>query len=201
VYAGNLPFDVKEEDLRELFSSAGVLTSISIPKKQINLAEEGDTTTEGRGFAFIGFGSIDQAANACMLTGTEFRGRKISVDIANNEAGRRANDPAPRRSQQKEQTIRQLNQHAGHSDNQPKVEQWGRPQPSEGAEKDDPAEASKPVELPNFEVSGNLAKAENTTASGIELKFSEPDDARKPTTRWRLYVFKNGEPILEEDGG
>ena len=31
---------------------------------------------------------------------------------------------------------------------------------------------------------------------GVMLKFSEPDDARTPTHRWRLYVFKGDEQVL-----
>lgn len=31
--------------------------------------------------------------------------------------------------------------------------------------------------------------------SGVTLLFNEPPDARKPDTRWRLYVFKAGEVL------
>lgn len=31
--------------------------------------------------------------------------------------------------------------------------------------------------------------------AGVTLAFVEPPEARKPTTRWRLYVFKDGEPL------
>lgn len=33
------------------------------------------------------------------------------------------------------------------------------------------------------------------TSSGVTLLFNEPPDARKPDTRWRLYVFKGGEVL------
>ena len=34
--------------------------------------------------------------------------------------------------------------------------------------------------------------------AGVTLAFTEPPEARKPTTRWRLYVFKDGEPLNGE---
>lgn len=34
--------------------------------------------------------------------------------------------------------------------------------------------------------------------AGVTLAFTEPPEARKPSTRWRLYVFKDGEPLNGE---
>ncbi|PIA15820.1 SMAD/FHA domain-containing protein, partial [Coemansia reversa NRRL 1564] len=45
---------------------------------------------------------------------------------------------------------------------------------------------------PDFRLSGKLA-AEANTVNGVEVKYTEPDEARRPyATRWRVYVFKNG---------
>ncbi|RXK40511.1 smad nuclear-interacting protein 1 [Tremella mesenterica] len=52
------------------------------------------------------------------------------------------------------------------------------------------AEAPKP----NFSASGLLAK-ETNTVKGVELKYNEPPEARKPLKNWRLYVFKGSEQI------
>eukprot|EP01018_Ginkgo_biloba_P000086 Gb_31066 [translate_table: standard] len=49
---------------------------------------------------------------------------------------------------------------------------------------------------PSFELSGKLA-AETNKVRGVTLLFNEPPDARKPTIRWRLYVFKGGEALNE----
>jgi len=49
---------------------------------------------------------------------------------------------------------------------------------------------------PTFEYSGKLA-AETNKVRGVTLAFTEPPEARKPSTRWRLYVFKDGEPLNE----
>ena len=46
-------------------------------------------------------------------------------------------------------------------------------------------------------LSGNLLKDTNTV-NGVVVRYSEPAEARKPKTKWRLYVFKGNEelPIL-----
>ncbi|KAL3682965.1 hypothetical protein R1sor_000987 [Riccia sorocarpa] len=55
-------------------------------------------------------------------------------------------------------------------------------------------EKAKEKEKPSFDYSGKLA-AETNKVRGVTLLFTEPPEARKPTTRWRLYVFKDGEPL------
>ncbi|KAJ3220979.1 hypothetical protein HK099_003848 [Clydaea vesicula] len=49
-------------------------------------------------------------------------------------------------------------------------------------------------EVPNYEVSGKLA-AELNTYKGVELKYSEPAEARIPKKKFRLYIFKDNEQI------
>ncbi|CAH8261203.1 unnamed protein product [Arabidopsis lyrata] len=56
--------------------------------------------------------------------------------------------------------------------------------------------AAKKKEEPSFELSGKLAE-ETNRYRGITLLFNEPPEARKPSERWRLYVFKDGEPLNE----
>lgn len=48
----------------------------------------------------------------------------------------------------------------------------------------------------NYETSGLLA-GETNRYNGVVLKWNEPADARKPTQRWRLYMFKGDEAIDE----
>ncbi|CAI5953314.1 unnamed protein product, partial [Closterium sp. NIES-64] len=49
---------------------------------------------------------------------------------------------------------------------------------------------------PSFELSGKLAE-ETNRFRGVALVYNEPPEARKPSIRWRLYVFKDGEPFKE----
>ncbi|XP_066573664.1 smad nuclear-interacting protein 1 [Amia ocellicauda] len=53
-----------------------------------------------------------------------------------------------------------------------------------------------PVEKdqPNFELSGALVEDTNTFR-GVVIKYNEPPEARIPKRRWRLYPFKNDEPL------
>jgi smad nuclear-interacting protein 1 len=58
-----------------------------------------------------------------------------------------------------------------------------------------PVIAEEDKEKPNFGLSGSLAAETNTTANGTLLKYNEPPEARKPSQRWRLYVFKGDKEI------
>ena len=41
----------------------------------------------------------------------------------------------------------------------------------------------------NFNLSGKLLEDTNTV-NGVVVRYSQPEEARKPKTKWRLYVFK-----------
>ncbi|KAK6909446.1 smad nuclear-interacting protein 1 [Kwoniella mangroviensis CBS 10435] len=60
--------------------------------------------------------------------------------------------------------------------------------------KEDPDAPTVEPEKPNFGNSGLLAK-ETNTIKGVEVKYNEPPEARKPTKNWRLYVFKGSEQV------
>lgn len=62
--------------------------------------------------------------------------------------------------------------------------EWGKPS-IKNESKPKPQEKEKP----NFELSGKLTEEVNTF-NGVVIKYSEPQDARKPKRRWRLYTFK-----------
>jgi len=49
-------------------------------------------------------------------------------------------------------------------------------------------------EKPNFGLSGALTEDTNTFR-GVVIKYNEPAEARIPKRRWRLYPFKNDEPL------
>ena len=59
------------------------------------------------------------------------------------------------------------------------------------------AKGGQPPPAANFGLSGVLA-AETNTVNGVEAKYNEPPEAAVPSVRWRLYVFKDQEP-LEKD--
>lgn len=67
---------------------------------------------------------------------------------------------------------------------------FGPPEESNNETTAPPAEKEKP----NFELSGALTEDTNTFR-GVVIKYNEPPEARIPKRRWRLYPFKNDEPL------
>ena len=84
VYVGNLNFETKEEDLREVFSECGTILSIKVIT---------DTYTgKSRGFAFIEMESGDEAQKAIStLDGRTVNGNQIKVNEAKDKKRNRPN--------------------------------------------------------------------------------------------------------------
>jgi smad nuclear-interacting protein 1 len=80
--------------------------------------------------------------------------------------------------------------------------QWGRPSDASAASSSrDRAAAhaqaqAPPPEQPNFAVTGLLTKGMNVV-NGVEVAYVPPLDAKEPSVRWRLYVFRGKEAIDE----
>lgn len=75
LYVGNLSYDTTEEDLRELFSGAGTVTSVALIKDR--------ETKRSKGFAFVEMGSQSEAEEAIKsFNGTRLDDREIKVNIA-----------------------------------------------------------------------------------------------------------------------
>jgi RNA recognition motif-containing protein len=68
LYVGNLPYEVTEEDLRELFAEFGPV--------------EGVRVVEGKGFGFVDIPEESAAAAISAVNGRDFRGRVVRVDEA-----------------------------------------------------------------------------------------------------------------------
>ena len=68
------------------------------------------------------------------------------------------------------------------------------PPPFGSAENPDDGTPPAEKEKPNFELSGALVEDTNTFR-GVVIKYNEPPEARIPKRRWRLYPFKNDEPL------
>jgi len=82
LFVGNLPYDVTEPDLRELFSPVGPLSSVIIPVDR--------ETGKRRGFAFVEFGDPAHAEEASRrFNNQSFKGRTITI----NEARARESRP------------------------------------------------------------------------------------------------------------
>jgi cold-inducible RNA-binding protein len=81
LYVGNLPYEVGETELQELFARAGSVESVSVMRDQ--------ATGRGRGFAFVEMATDEEAQNAInQLNATQVGGRSLTVNEARPKAAR-----------------------------------------------------------------------------------------------------------------
>ena len=79
LYVGNLPFTTGEQDLQELFASAGTVESVNLMRDM--------ATGRARGFAFVEMASDEDAQNAITtLNNYAFGGRNLTVNEARPKA-------------------------------------------------------------------------------------------------------------------
>ena len=75
LFVGNLSYQTLENDLREYFSQAGVVSSLNLMLDKF--------TGKSRGFAFIEYATQEEANKAVgMFNQKEFQGRELTVNIA-----------------------------------------------------------------------------------------------------------------------
>lgn len=75
LYVGNLSYDTTEENIRELFSQAGVVSSVALIKDR--------TTGQSKGFAFVEMDSQASAQKAItMFKDYTMNDRPLSVSFA-----------------------------------------------------------------------------------------------------------------------
>lgn len=75
LYVGNLPYTASENDVRQLFSQAGTVESVSLPADR--------QTGQSRGFGFVDMASNEDADNAIrMFDGYRMDGRQLRVNVA-----------------------------------------------------------------------------------------------------------------------
>lgn len=75
LFVGNLSYKTGEQDLKDYFSQAGVVTSVNLMVDKF--------TGKSRGFAFIEFATPEEAQRAVdQFNSKEFQGRTLTVNIA-----------------------------------------------------------------------------------------------------------------------
>jgi RNA recognition motif-containing protein len=81
LYVGNLPYQIGETELQELFARAGSVESVTVMRDQ--------ATGRARGFAFVEMGSDEDAQNAItQLNASEVGGRSLTVNEARPKPAR-----------------------------------------------------------------------------------------------------------------
>src|SRR5260370_9475268 len=82
LYVGNLPYDISDDQLNEMFTKFGTPDSAKVITDR--------DTGRSKGFGFVEFSNGDQAKQALSLNGTDFGGRSLTVNEArpkNDNAG------------------------------------------------------------------------------------------------------------------
>jgi cold-inducible RNA-binding protein len=75
LYVGNMPYETGEQDLRDLFASAGTVETVSVMRDM--------ATGRARGFAFVEMASDEDAQNAITtLNNYDYGGRNLTVNEA-----------------------------------------------------------------------------------------------------------------------
>lgn len=75
LYVGNLPYEAGEDELRDLFSRAGAVESVTVMRDR--------ATGRARGFAFVEMSSDDEAQSAIReLNAAQMGGRSLTVNEA-----------------------------------------------------------------------------------------------------------------------
>jgi cold-inducible RNA-binding protein len=75
LYVGNLPYEVGEAELQELFARAGAVESVRVMRDQM--------TGRARGFAFVEMSNDEEAQKAITeLNAFEIGGRSLTVNEA-----------------------------------------------------------------------------------------------------------------------
>jgi len=91
LFVGNLPYSMTDDELRELFAAIGPCESASVVMDR--------DSGQSRGFGFVVMTNPDDADRAKReLDGTDVKGRKMRVDVANDQSsgGRGGRRPGPR---------------------------------------------------------------------------------------------------------
>ena len=81
IYAGNLPYKIKEDELKRLFEAHGEVSSVKIITDR--------ETGRSKGFGFVEMPNEGEANNAIsQLNNAEVMGRNIQVNVARPRAER-----------------------------------------------------------------------------------------------------------------
>lgn len=79
LYVGNLPFTATDETVRTLFASHGTVEKVSLITDR--------DTGRPRGFGFVEMSNADAARAMQALNGTDFGGRSLRVNEAQERSG------------------------------------------------------------------------------------------------------------------
>lgn len=74
LYVGNLPYNISDDQLRDMFAKYGVPESARVITDR--------DTGQSKGFGFVEFSNDEMARQALSLNGSDFGGRSLKVNEA-----------------------------------------------------------------------------------------------------------------------
>ncbi|EOD45339.1 Rnp domain protein [Neofusicoccum parvum] len=99
VMVANLPYDLREEKLLEIFKDyqpqSAKIALRPIPRFMVKKLQARNEPRKGRGFGFVTLASEELQQKACTeMNGKEIEGREIAVKVAIDSPGKEDEDPA-----------------------------------------------------------------------------------------------------------
>jgi len=98
VMVANLPYDLREEKLLEIFKdyqpSSAKIALRPIPRFMVKKLQARNEPRKGRGFGFVTLASEELQQKACAeMNGKEIEGREIAVKVAIDSPGKEDEEP------------------------------------------------------------------------------------------------------------
>lgn len=99
VMVANLPYDLREEKLMEIFQdyspTSAKIALRPIPRFMVKKLQARNEPRKGRGFGFVTLSSEEQQQKACSeMNGKDIEGREIAVKVAIDSPGKEDEDPS-----------------------------------------------------------------------------------------------------------
>jgi RNA recognition motif-containing protein len=75
IYVGNLPYDISEDEIRQMFAEFGSVSSVNVIKDRV--------TGNSKGFGFVEMDDDAEGQKAVdELNGAEVKGRNLKINLA-----------------------------------------------------------------------------------------------------------------------
>ena len=193
VFVGNLPFDVSDEEVIEIFTKNKEYKELKTELEAVRVVRD-KTTRSGKGIAFVLFKSIKAARTALLLDGFEMGKRELRITKVGVVAPKRGNEVTKSRERVgKESTLKKNNNSSnGYNTNKRKLNSWegGRSAKGNKVAKFDKKTASAKSDASRKGGKGVASKSGKTMAK--KKKEPRASGKKRPAVALRKAKMKAG---------
>lgn len=195
VFVGNLPFDVSDEEVIEIFTKNKEYKELKTELEAVRVVRD-KTTRSGKGIAFVLFKSIKAARTALLLDGFEMGKRELRITKVGVVAPKRGNEVTKSRERVgKESTLKKNNNNNssnGYNTNKRKLNSWegGRSAKGNKVAKFDKKTASAKSDASRKGGKGFASKSGKTMAK--KKKEPRASGKKRPAVALRKAKMKAG---------